>query len=84
MKSSITFLNFLKLKQINSLIRKITKTYKVTCIIVLSENKKGLHFTETLCSSVTASGFKPETPSSVVRYSIQLSYAAIPRLGVQI
>ena len=27
---------------------------------------------------VTASGFKPETPSSVVRYSIQLSYAAIP------
>ncbi len=34
------------------------------------------------CSvSVTASGFKPETPSSVVRYSIQLSYAAIPVWG---
>ncbi len=30
---------------------------------------------------VTASGFKPETPSSVVRYSIQLSYAAIPVWG---
>jgi hypothetical protein len=27
---------------------------------------------------VTASGFKPETFSSVVRCSIQLSYAAIP------
>ena len=26
---------------------------------------------------VTALGFKPKTPSSVVRYSIQLSYAAI-------
>jgi hypothetical protein len=31
---------------------------------------------------VTALGFKPKTPSSVVRYSIQLSYAAISLLGV--
>ena len=29
---------------------------------------------------VTALGFKPKTPSSVVRYSIQLSYAARPAL----
>jgi len=29
---------------------------------------------------VTALGFKPKTPSSVVRYSIQLSYAAISPL----
>ena len=28
------------------------------------------------CKVVTALGFKPKTPSSVVRYSIQLSYAA--------
>ena len=32
---------------------------------------------------MTASGFKPETFSSVVRCSIQLSYAAIPNFGVQ-
>jgi hypothetical protein len=30
---------------------------------------------------VTLSGFKPETFSSVVRRSIQLSYAAIPVWG---
>jgi site-specific DNA recombinase len=30
---------------------------------------------------VTALGFKPKTPSSVVRYSIQLSYAAIFRIA---
>jgi hypothetical protein len=29
---------------------------------------------------VTALGFKPKTPSSVVRYSIQLSYAARPAI----
>ena len=33
---------------------------------------------------VTALGFKPKTPSSVVRYSIQLSYAAIFPFGLQI
>ena len=31
----------------------------------------------TLLQVVTPSGFKPETPTSVVWYSIQLSYAAI-------
>lgn len=44
--------------------------------------KKVLLFSKTF--NVTASGFKPETPSSVVRYSIQLSYAAISCLGLQI
>lgn len=45
----------------------------------LAENKKGqISENANLSSKVTASGFKPETPSSVVRYSIQLSYAAIP------
>ncbi len=32
---------------------------------------------EAFLNLVTALGFKPKTPSSVVRYSIQLSYAAI-------
>ena len=32
---------------------------------------------------VTALGFKPKTPSSVVRYSIQLSYAAIPSFRLE-
>ena len=33
-------------------------------------------YNDLLSYSVTALGFKPKTPSSVVRYSIQLSYAA--------
>ena len=44
-----------------------------------SPNEKGLSKNKLEKSCVvTALGFKPKTPSSVVRYSIQLSYAAIP------
>lgn len=42
------------------------------------KNNKAPHFVR---GFVTALGFKPKTPSSVVRYSIQLSYAAIPQEG---
>lgn len=35
------------------------------------------------CLSVTPTGFKPITPTSVVWYSIQLSYGAIAELRVQ-
>ncbi len=38
---------------------------------------KSLIYKALMLSAVTASGFKPETFSSVVRCSIQLSYAAI-------
>ena len=41
-----------------------------------SENEKSSKIAAQSCV-VTALGFKPKTPSSVVRYSIQLSYAAI-------
>ena len=40
------------------------------------ERRKALFFGNRGVTSVTASGFKPETFSSVVRCSIQLSYAA--------
>lgn len=36
-----------------------------------------------LFSFVTSPGFKPGTPTSVVWYSIQLSYEAIPFLWLQ-
>ena len=35
------------------------------------------------CLFVTPTGFKPITPTSVVWYSIQLSYGAIAELRVQ-
>ena len=51
----------------------------------IKKNKKAETHRCTLCFSalafVTASGFKPETFSSVVRCSIQLSYAAKPFFG---
>lgn len=42
------------------------------------KKEKGFKLLETLFFLVTALGFKPKTFSSVVRCSIQLSYAAIP------
>lgn len=48
---------------------------------IKKERCNSVPFVWVLALSVTASGFKPETFSSVVRCSIQLSYAAIPCFG---
>lgn len=59
---------------------RINEAVRIICSLdkACGGNKKGQNGgNSTLSCLVTASGFKPETPSSVVRYSIQLSYAAI-------
>ncbi len=58
----------------------------VKCIYMidskLPKNKTGQNENNfALSCLVTPSGFKPETPTSVVWYSIQLSYGAIPYWG---
>ena len=51
--------------------------------ILIKRKKKKIHYKLFVVDSkknVTATGFKPVTPTSVVWYSIQLSYAAISLL----
>ena len=58
--------------------------FKISITLFMKEIKPSIsgRLYYALLKDVTPSGFKPETPTSVVWYSIQLSYGAVKRVQI--